>query len=562
MNIKKYLPFFLIVFLFACDSFKKVKESTDYEYKYEMAKKYYDRKDYEHASDLFKELMQVFRGTQRSEQIFYYWVYCDFHMEDYLFAAHQFQRFILAFPRSQYAEELQYMIGVCYMKYSPDYYLDQEYTIKSIDEFQLFLDKYPNSSYVEKVNENIDLLQGKLERKGFESVSLYYKIGEYKACIVTGEGFASDYPDSKYVEQVKFMMVESAYKYAIESVEEKQMDRLNEVGVLADKYLVKFGDSKKAEDIIDLKAKSKQKLKESKYQLPFYYFNRGDYTKAKSVFSELLLNNEFSDKKAELIYYQIKSSYLYAQTVEPDKKIGEYQNFKNLFDSYRDNESLINSNYYKELQNNYKSAEENCKQIPSLMGKEYADMANYEKASKYYFEYANKLSNINEKHKNLVNGIDAAYKDAERSDVFNQYSKFQHVSHLCDQYFLELSADKYGAVSAAIRVRAEEEQSKFPLKIFEYQASKKQYSWIKENAPKYLDERKMGEFQDEIVYLWAISEYQLAKKSEKYERKKQYQQALERLMEMEKLSFKKVEYLNKISKLEAEINAKIEKLTK
>jgi outer membrane protein assembly factor BamD len=62
-----------------------------------MAVKYYEKKDYEHASELFKELMQVYRGTQKAEPVYYYWAYCDYHLEDYLFAGHQFRRFVQAF---------------------------------------------------------------------------------------------------------------------------------------------------------------------------------------------------------------------------------------------------------------------------------------------------------------------------------------------------------------------------------------------------------------------------------------------------------------------------------
>ena len=81
-------------------------------------------------------------------------------------------------------------------------------------------------------------------------------------------------------------------------------------------------------------------------------------------------------------------------------------------------------------------------------------------------------------------------------------------------------------------------------------------------AKKQLDEGKVGEFQDEIVYLWALSEYKSAKKSEKYERKAQYYKALEAVKELKKISFKKSETLTKLENLEAKMNAKNEKLKK
>ena len=38
------------------------------------------------------------------------------------------------------------------MRNSPDYYLDQSDSHKAIDEFQLFMSKYPNSVWVDSCN--------------------------------------------------------------------------------------------------------------------------------------------------------------------------------------------------------------------------------------------------------------------------------------------------------------------------------------------------------------------------------------------------------------------------
>ena len=102
----------------------------------------------------------------------------------------------------------------------------------------------------------------------------------------------------------------------------------------------------------------------------------------------------------------------------------------------------------------------------------------------------------------------------------------------------------------------------FPLALFQEQFDKKHYAWLQAEAQKYLLENKMGKYQDEIVYLWAVSEYELAKKSEWYERLAHYNQALERIQQMEKMSFTNQRFLQKVSAVKDKVNTKIEKLTK
>lgn len=562
MNLKPYLAIFIILFSVSCDSFKKVQESTDNEYKYNMAVKYYEKKDYEHASELFKELMQVYRGTQKAEPVYYYWAYCDYHLEDYLFAGHQFRRFVQAFPRSKYAEELQYMIGVCYMKFSPESYLDQEYTHKAIDEFQLFLDKYPKGTYSAQANENVDKLQVKLESKAFETVKLYYKIGEFKSCMVTGENFCSDFPDSKLVEKVRLMMVESSFNYADQSIEEKQLERFKEVIVVADKYIKKYPDSKNLEDALKYKSKSIDKLSSIKLHLPIYFYEKGDYVKAMSGFDELLKAAEFKTKENELLYYRLKSQYLYAQTVEPDRRAEEYNKFKVLFEKVKENQTFVGSMYFHELERDYVFADKAIQSLPSQIGKEYFDMLNFEKASKYYFLYAEKSEDKSVKQRYAVHGLEAKLKEAEKASEFLKLQKYQELLDAYAKWDATLGGAMSQSNAKSLQEKAQQAKSQYPLALFKAQFKKKQYSWVRQEAKKHLAEQKMGEFQDEIVYLWALSEYKLARKSEKYERKAQYSKALETVKELKKVSFKNAETLKKLELLETEMNAKFEKLKK
>ena len=563
MIFKKFILLFLLTaVLAACDNYKKVKESNNYDYKYEMAVKYYEKKEYDRASELFKELLVAFRGTSKTEKIFFYWVYCDYYMEDYLTAAYEFRRFVQSFPLSEYTEEMQYMIGVCYMKYSPNYPLDQEYTIKSIDEFQLYLEKYPKGKNSEIVNKNVDDLQYKLERKAFETAKMYYKIGEYRSSVVSGDNFCREFPDSKHTEEMRYMMVLASYDYADKSIEEKQIERFRQVPVYVDKFVRSHPKSEKIAELEKVKQRSAVRIKILRYKLPIYYFNKEDYVQAAIGFDQLLASGEFADKSAEIIYYRLKGQYQYALIVEPDRRGAELTKFRTLFENYKSNESFILSAFYKEIEVKYVNTEKTIKKLPSTMGDEYYNLLNFEKAAKYYYEYAAVLTDEKMAQKFLVKGLEAEIKDAQKSPVLGRYEKYQKAVSSFKDKESRLKGSVYEQKALNLLGFAQKQIDAHPLFLFREQFKSKQYDWVKSQAQKYLMDNKMGKYQDEIVYLWAVSEFKLAKKSEKYERLQQYQQALERIQQIEKLNFKNQLILQDVQKVEGRVKTKIEKLTK
>ena len=67
---------FALVVLSSCNEFNRMLKSTDNDAKYEVAMDYYDRKDYNHALQLFDLLSNAFRSTPRGEMITYRTAMC------------------------------------------------------------------------------------------------------------------------------------------------------------------------------------------------------------------------------------------------------------------------------------------------------------------------------------------------------------------------------------------------------------------------------------------------------------------------------------------------------
>lgn len=228
MKMRKFGILWLVMVLVtaACGDYNKIVKSTDYEFKYKKAVEYYETGEYVRAGTLFQELVNIFRGTSRADEIYYYYAKSMIGQKDYLMAGHYFKSLIKEFPTSEFVEEAQFMAGYCSYLLSPKARLDQTVTLEAIDALQLYINLYPFSERVEEANRLIDELREKMVYKSYLSARLYFDFENYKAAVVALTNSLKEYPDSKYREELMYMLLKSKYLLAVNSIDEKKEERL------------------------------------------------------------------------------------------------------------------------------------------------------------------------------------------------------------------------------------------------------------------------------------------------------------------------------------------------
>jgi len=244
MDKKWFFLLIISLFLFSCSEFNKVVKSTDYEYKYKKGIEYYDAGDYTHAITLFQDLVYAFRGTSKGDDLYNYYAKSCFAQKDYVLAGHYYKSIIDQYPRSEFAEDAQFMIGYCYYNDSPTSKLDQDVTKKAIDALQLFINVYPYSKKIEEANILIDELNEKIVYKSFLNAKLYYDMEYFKAAVIALNNSLEDYPNTKYREEIKYLLFKSKYFMGINSIPEKKRERLNEARDEYFTFVDEFPESK------------------------------------------------------------------------------------------------------------------------------------------------------------------------------------------------------------------------------------------------------------------------------------------------------------------------------
>ena len=233
--MRRYLLFILAGLLLAsCGEYQKVLKSSDNNYKFEYAKKAFDRRQYAQASTILADLVNIFKTNDKAEETLYLLALSYYENKDYVNSAAYFHNYYTRYPKGKYAELARYYCGYSYFIDSPEAQLDQSVTLKAIKELQSFIEYFPTSDKVAIAQAAIFEMQDKLTLKELQNAQLYYNLGtymgnNYQSAIIVAQNAIKDYPYSKYKEELEMIVLKSRYQEAVQSVEEKIADRFREV---------------------------------------------------------------------------------------------------------------------------------------------------------------------------------------------------------------------------------------------------------------------------------------------------------------------------------------------
>lgn len=262
--MKKTIGFCLLfgLFLFtSCKSnFEKIRSSGDVELILKNAFLYYEKKDYLKAQTLFELVMNNLRGRSEAEKAYYYYADCHFQLREFVLAAYYFKNFSNSYTNSAYREDAAFMSAYSNYKQSPLYRLDQTPTVKAIEEFQTFVNLFPDSKRVDECNKLIDECRRKLEQKAMAEGELYFNLRQYQSATISFDNLLKDYPETIDAEKVRYLIARSGYLLSENSVVEKQEDRYRATMTRCDDFLDKYPNGKYTKEVKDMKRNAEKAI--------------------------------------------------------------------------------------------------------------------------------------------------------------------------------------------------------------------------------------------------------------------------------------------------------------
>jgi outer membrane protein assembly factor BamD len=232
----------------SCNEYQKALKNTDIKAKYDLAEKYYEAGDFKRANRLFEQIAPQYVGKPQGERVMFFLSNSYFEQKDYNMAGYQFERFVKSYPKSDKLTQASFLGAKSYYELSPKYSLDQTDTDKALLKLQNFINAYSESEYFDEANAMAKELTTKKERKAFEIMMQYNKIGEFnydmlKSAMAASDNFISDFPGSEFREKAMYIKVEAATNLAMNSFESLQEERFNTAKAAYNTFVKQYPDS-------------------------------------------------------------------------------------------------------------------------------------------------------------------------------------------------------------------------------------------------------------------------------------------------------------------------------
>jgi outer membrane protein assembly factor BamD len=255
----------VLVVLSACKSqFERVRSSNDANVIYKSANEYYTAGEHQKAQTLYELVIAPFRGRPEAEEISFKYAYTYYQLKQFILASYYFKNFSQTYPSSPQREEADFMSAYSNYQLSPTFRLDQTYTLQAIDELQLFINTYPRSNRVEECNQLIDEMRAKLEQKVLEEGKLYFDLQAYQSATHVFENLLKDFPETKNAEEVRYLIIQSAYLLAENSVVDRQQERYEEVLERVTPFLSRYPTTGFKREVLTIQNNSQKRLNQLK----------------------------------------------------------------------------------------------------------------------------------------------------------------------------------------------------------------------------------------------------------------------------------------------------------
>lgn len=208
-----------------CAGVSSILKSGKPDVMYDKALEYYAKEKWTRASTLFEGALPYYSGTTREDSISFFNARCKYKNRDFDTASTLLDDFRRKFGRSAFIEDAEGMYALCFYYLSPGPSRDQTMTSQAIIAVNEFMSRYPDSKQVENFKSINEELTQRLHDKAYLNAYTYYKIGKYNSAIVALKNALKKYPESTHREEIMYLIVDASYRYASNSIEEKQTDR-------------------------------------------------------------------------------------------------------------------------------------------------------------------------------------------------------------------------------------------------------------------------------------------------------------------------------------------------
>jgi len=159
----------------------------------------FERHEYSDAIEFFKGYVTREPTGEKADEAHYYLGLCYMRTSEWPSAATEFQIVINEFAGSTFVPDSHYYLGLAYWKESRGSAYDQDYTHRALDEFEHFLELYPDHPHAAEVKEARTEARSRLAKKAYDNGKIYAKLGFHGPARAYFQDVETNYNDTPWV---------------------------------------------------------------------------------------------------------------------------------------------------------------------------------------------------------------------------------------------------------------------------------------------------------------------------------------------------------------------------
>ncbi len=224
----RFLPFSVllaaVLLVAGCGGSGKLRYDSAKE-AFDKGKTFYDKGKPQRAIPYFQAVFDYGRTHEWAADAQIFLARAYYLNKEYILAASEFSRFSEIYRTDPRRPDAEYERAMAYYELSPSYELDQTDTERAITQFQLFVQRFPDSPRVQEAEARVAELREKMAHKMFAAAAMYERQELYEAAALTYEGVFDVYPGSTWADDALVGAMRAYVSFAELSVPTRQAER-------------------------------------------------------------------------------------------------------------------------------------------------------------------------------------------------------------------------------------------------------------------------------------------------------------------------------------------------
>lgn len=164
-----------------------------------VARRLMDKRDYLPASELLKGYIERNSGSSAVDEAVYLLGDCYLRQKEWALAQVEFERLLRDYPESDSSAAASFRLGEALFGQSRGEDFDQEYTVKALEQWQRYVESYPQHWLHAEGEHRVAQSRARLAKKVFNTATLYLKLEQPEPARLYFQRIETEYPDSPYV---------------------------------------------------------------------------------------------------------------------------------------------------------------------------------------------------------------------------------------------------------------------------------------------------------------------------------------------------------------------------